>query len=180
MNSIFVTRRQHVNTQRLKSCRFLCYKNTGALDRIEKPEVTDEELRGIMMFIEKLEIKDEMIVKTLTSKLLAYKQAIYDAMNPSSEYKLTDEEIRGIEALTKEMQELAGLEEKLKEAMLAYKKSGALDNVKDPMVTDAEKQAITETLVAMGVDKGVVEKLADQLARRLEAYKEQLAIANKK
>ena len=156
------------------------YKKSGALEKIEKPEVTDEELRGIMMFIESLEIKDEMIVKTLTSKLLAYKQAIYDAMNPSSEYKLTDEEIRGIETLTKEMKELFGLEEKLKEAMLEYKKSGALDDLKDPMVTDEEKRAIMETLLNMGVDKGAVEELTDKLAKKLEAYKEQLVIANKK
>ena len=133
-----------------------------------------------MDFINKLEIKDEMIVRTLIEKLLAYKQAIYDAMNPPSEYKLTDEEIRGIEALTKEIRELDGMAEKLKEAMLEYKKSGALDDLKDPAVTDKEKAAIMETLLNMGVDKGAVEELTNQLARRLEAYKEQIVIANKK
>ena len=156
------------------------YKKSGALEKIEKPEVTGEEERAIMDFINKLEIKDEMIVRTLIEKLRAYKQAIYDAMNPPSEYKLTDEEIRGIEALTKEIRELDGMAEKLMEAMLEYKKSGALDDLKDPAVTDKEKAAIMETLLNMGVDKGAVEELTNQLARRLEAYKEQIVIANKK
>ena len=155
----------------------IAYKQSGALEKIEKPEVTAEEERSIMEFINKLEIKDEMIVKTLTTKLLAYKQAIYDAMNPSTpEYKLTDEEIRGIEALAKSYPDLEKFIDKIKEAMLEYKKSGALDNVKEPEVTGEEERAITEFLAELGLKD---EAMTKDFINRLRAYKEALAKAGK-
>ena len=165
--------------------KMIAYKQTGALDKIEKPDLTDDERSMINDFPKELGIRDEeqgkLLVADLEARLLAYKKAIYESMNPPApEYSLTDEEIRGIEALTKEMKELDGMAEKLKAAMLEYKKSGALENIKDPAVTDADKQAIMETLVAMGVDKGAVEGVTEKLAQKLMAYREAIIVATGK
>ena len=161
--------------------KMITYKQSGALDKIEKPDLTDDERSMINDFPKELGIRDEeqskLLAADLEARLLAYKKAIYESMNPPApEYSLTDEEIRGIEALTKEIRELDGMAEKLKAAMLEYKKSGALENIKDPAVTDEEKKAIMQTLVEMGVDKGVVEGVTEKLAEKLIRYKEAIIV----
>ena len=136
----------------------ITYKQTGSLDNIEKPMVSGEEERAIIEFINGLEIKDEMIIKTLTDKLLAYKQNIYINAN------LTEEEIAGIRKLCQENECLSKFFYDVCAQMITYKQSGALEKIEKPEVTAEEERSIMEFINKLEIkDEMIVKTLTSKL-----------------
>ena len=149
----------------------LNYKKAGYLNNVTSAEVTKDEIALIERFCNELGLDPGKFMELFQQKLAAYKKSLMTPAAP--EVTLTRDEEAGIERLCEENRELSGMADRVKDAMLNYKKAGYLNNVTSAEVTKDEIALIERFCNELDLDPG---KFMELFQQKLAAYKKTLMV----